>query len=72
LLFDESRVAGLGRVEEPLVLIVGLVAGEQSGGAPGLDRAGVDVQPFGDLVGGEQAACAEAVGVALARSLSPC
>jgi hypothetical protein len=64
LLSDEPGVAGGGRFEEPFVLVVGLVAGEQSGGAPALDRGGVDGEPLGDVVGGEQAAGAESVGVA--------
>ena len=62
--FDEPGVAGVGRVEEPVVLVVGLVGGEQSGAVPGLDGGGVHAEMVGDLGDGEQAAGAEPVGVA--------
>ena len=46
---------GVGWVEEPFVLVVGFVGGEQSGAVPGLDRAGVHTEPVGGLVDSEQA-----------------
>jgi putative transposase len=36
--FDEPGIAGDGRFEQPSVLVVGSVAGEQPGTVPGLDR----------------------------------
>jgi len=62
--FDEPGVAGGGRLEEPFVLVVGLVGDEQAGAAPGLDGGAVNAETVGDLVHGEQATLAEAVGVA--------
>ena len=56
LLSGEPGVAGGGRLEQPLVLVVGLVAGEQSGGVPALDRGWVHGEALCDLVGAEQAA----------------
>ena len=64
MLFDEPGVAGGGRLEEPLVLVVGLVGDEQAGVVPGLDGGVVDVETVGDLGEGEQAAGAEPFGVA--------
>jgi hypothetical protein len=56
---DEARVAGVGRLEEPLVLVVGLVRVQQAGAVPGLDGGGVDAEAVGDLGEREQAAGAE-------------
>jgi transposase InsO family protein len=55
---DEAGVAGCRWLEEPDVLVVGLVQGEQSGVVPCLDRAVVHAELVGDLVDGEQAAAA--------------
>jgi len=54
--FDQPRVAGCGRFEEPDVLVVGLVRDEQTGEVPGLDGRGAHVEAFGDLGNGEQTA----------------
>src|ERR1700733_6465285 len=62
--FDESGVAGGGRVVEPLVLVVGFLGFQQAGVVPCLDGAGVNAELFGDLVGREQAARLESFGVA--------
>jgi putative transposase len=62
--FDQSRVGGLGWLEESLVLVVGLVRGEQPGAVPGLDGGGVHAEPVGDLADGEQSFGVEPVGVA--------
>ena len=56
--FDQPRVAGFGGFVELLVLVVGLVADEEAGVVPVLDRVGVHAEPFGDLGEGEQAAVA--------------
>ena len=63
LAFDEAGIAGDGRVEEPGVAVVGLVAGEQAGTVPGLDGAVVHAEVLGDLGDGELAVGAEPVGV---------
>src|SRR5512132_637804 len=55
---DESWVVGGGRFEQWLVLVVGLVRGEQSGVVPVLDGGAVHAEPFGDLVHVEQTASA--------------
>ena len=55
---------GVGRVEQPLVFVVGLVGAEQSGVVPGLDRAGVNAESVGGLGDGEQTAGAQPVVVA--------
>jgi hypothetical protein len=52
---DQAWVAGGGRLVELLVAVVGLVAGEQAGAAPGLDRVVVDAELLGDLGEGEHA-----------------
>jgi transposase InsO family protein len=62
--FDEPRVAGGGRLEEPLVLVVGLVGDEQAGALPVLDGGDVEVEAFGDLADCEQAARPQPFGVA--------
>jgi Integrase core domain/HTH-like domain len=62
--FDEPGVAGGGRLEEPLVLVVGLVGDEQAGVVPGLDGRGVYAEALGDLAEREQPAGPEAFGVA--------
>ena len=64
LAFDQPGVGGVGRVEQRDVLVVGLVGGEQSGPAPGLDGGDVHTEAVGGLVEGEQAAGAQPVGVA--------
>ena len=55
-LFDEAGVVGWGWFEEPDVLVVGLVGGEQAGLVPGLDGGWVDTEVFGEFGDGEQAA----------------
>jgi putative transposase len=62
--FDQAGVAGGGWLEEPLVLVVGLVAGEQASPVPVLDGGAVDAETFGDLVDGEQAGSVEPLSVA--------
>jgi hypothetical protein len=62
--FDEPRVAGRGRLVEPLVLVVGFVGDEQASAMPGLDRAGVNPQMLSDLIDGEQPTGPEALSVA--------
>jgi hypothetical protein len=64
LLLGESGIGGVRGLVEQHVLVVGLVGGEQAGALPGLDGGGVQAEAFGDLVGGEQSAGADAVGVA--------
>jgi transposase InsO family protein len=54
----EAGVAWCRWLEEPDVLVVGLVRGEQAGAVPCLDRAGVHAGPVGDLVGGQRAVAA--------------
>jgi hypothetical protein len=61
---DEARIAGGGWFEESLVLVVGLVGGEQPSAVPGLDGGGVHAKPFGDLAHAEQSFRAQPVGVA--------
>jgi hypothetical protein len=61
---DEARVAGCGRLEQPLVLVVGLVRDEQPGAVPVLDRGGVHSEGPGDLGHVEQAAGSQPLGVA--------
>jgi hypothetical protein len=60
----ESWVGGVGRVEQPLVLVVGFVGVEQAGAVPGLDRAGVHAEPCGRLGDREQPSGAESLVVA--------
>jgi transposase len=62
--FDQAGVAGSGRLEEPFVLVVGLVGHEQAGAPPGLDGGAVHAEAFGDLVEGQQAPGLEPFGVA--------
>ncbi len=57
--FDESWVAGFGRLVELLVAIVGLVGGEQADGVPAFDRVMVDAELLGDLAQGEHPGRAE-------------
>jgi hypothetical protein len=47
---DEPGVVRGGRLEQPLVLVVGLAGVEQAGAVPGLDRAGVHAEVRGDPV----------------------
>jgi len=61
---DQAGVAWRGRLEELHVLVVGLVGGEQPGAVPGLDRAAVHAELFGDLVDGQQAPGVESFDVA--------
>jgi hypothetical protein len=68
---DEAWVPASGWLIEPFVLVVGLVGSEKPGVAPGLDRAGVHAELFGDLVECQQAAGAESVGVAWEVAASP-
>jgi putative transposase len=60
----ESWVAGGGWFEESLVLVVGLVGGQQAGAVPGLDGGEVHAEPFGDLGDAEQSSGMQPVGVA--------
>jgi hypothetical protein len=62
--FDEAGVAGGGRLEEPDVLVVGLVGGEQAGAVPGLDGGDVHAETAGELGHGEQASSPEPFEVA--------
>ena len=62
--FDESGVAGCGRLVEAFVLVVGFVGGEEAGTVPGFDGGGADVEAVGGLGEGEQAAGLEPFGVA--------
>ena len=55
---DEAGVAWCRWLEEPDVLVVGLVRGEQAGAVPCLDRAGVHAESMGDLGGGQHAVAA--------------
>ena len=61
---DEPWVAGCGWLVEMLVLVVGPVADEESGGVPALDGAGIDVETFGCLGEREHASGAQPVVVA--------
>ena len=54
----------VGRLVEQLVAFAGLVAGEQAGGVPVLDRARGHAEPLGGLCDGEQPARAEPLAVA--------
>jgi hypothetical protein len=49
----EAGVVGVGRVEQPLVFVVGLVGAEQPGTVPGLDRGGVNAESVGGFGDGE-------------------
>jgi putative transposase len=60
-LLDEVGIAGCGRFEEPDVLVVGFVAGEQTGVVPGLDGGGGDAEALCDLGRGEQTLTAESL-----------
>jgi hypothetical protein len=60
----EVRVAGGGRLVEPLVLVVCLMGVQDSGAGPALDRTSVHAEPGRDLGVGEQAVGAEPFGVA--------
>jgi transposase InsO family protein len=64
LAFDEAGVAGGGRLEEPHVLVVGLVGREQAGAVPGLDGGDVHAEMLGEFGHGEEAASAESFEVA--------
>jgi len=62
--FDEAGVAGGGRLEEPDVLVVGLMGREQAGAVPGLDGGDVYAETAGELGHGEQALSPEPFEVA--------
>jgi len=62
--FDQARVARGGWLVEPFVLVVGLVAGEESGVVPVFDGGGVDAELLGELAGSEHAGGAEPVTMA--------
>jgi DDE domain len=49
--FDEAGVAGGGWLVEPFVLVVGLVAGEESGVVPVFDGGEVHAELLGELAG---------------------
>src|ERR1017187_7876906 len=62
--WNEPRITRGGRVEEMLVLVVGLVADEEAGMMPGLDGVPLHAEMRGDLVEGEQAGSSKPVPVA--------
>ena len=62
--FDEAWIARGGRLEEPLVLVVGLAGLEQVGALPGLHGGRVHAEAVGDLGEREQAPRAQSLGVA--------
>ncbi len=62
--FDQARVFRRGWLEEPDVLVVGLVRDEQAGTVPGLDGRGAHAEAFGDLGNGEQTSRAQPFEVA--------
>ena len=64
LAFDEPRIARGRRVEQPDVLVVGLVRVDHAGAAPGVDGRGVHAELLGELADGEQTAGAEPLAVA--------
>jgi hypothetical protein len=59
LAFDVTGIAGGWRVEQPDVLVVGLMGWDQAGSVPGLDGGGVHSELFGELADGEQSSSAE-------------
>jgi len=61
---DEPLVVCCGRLVEPLALVVGSVAGQQAGSAPGLDCAGAHLELLGDLAEREEPLGAQSVAVA--------
>src|ERR1035437_870710 len=62
--WNEPRITRGGRLEEMLVLVVGLVADEQAGMMPGLDGVPLHAEMRRDLVEGEQAGSSKPVPVA--------
>src|SRR5581483_7857929 len=54
--FDQSGVAGGGRLEEAFVLVVRSVGAEKPGLVPALDRGRMDSELVGDLADGEETA----------------
>jgi hypothetical protein len=62
--FDQGRVAGRGRLEEPDVLVIGLVRDEQARTVPGLDGRGAHAEARCDLGNGEQTSGTESFEVA--------
>ena len=62
--WNEPRITRGGRLEEMLVLVVGLVADEEAGMMPGLDGVPLHAEMRGDLVEGEQAGSSKPVPVA--------
>jgi hypothetical protein len=62
--FDQAGVAWGGRLVEPLVFVVGLVALEESGVVPVLDGGQVHAELLGEFAGGEHASGAESVTMA--------
>ena len=62
--FDETWVAGGRQLEEPDVLVVGLVGDEEAGAVPGLDGRGVNAESCGEFGDGEQPLGAQPLEVA--------
>lgn len=60
----QGRVAGVGWLEEPHVLVVGLVRHQQSGAVPGLDRGHAHAEALGHLRHGQHPPGAESFAVA--------
>ncbi len=63
-IWNEPRIAWRGRLEEMLVLVVGLVSAKEAGTMPGLDRVRLHAELRGDLGESEHAGSSEAVPVA--------
>ncbi len=63
-IWNKSRIARGGRLEEMLVLVVGLVPAKEAGTMPGLDRVRLHAELRGDLGESEHAGSSEAVPVA--------
>jgi transposase InsO family protein len=63
-LFDEARVAWRGGLEEPDVLVVGLVGCDEAGPVPVLDGGGVDIESVGKFGDCEHSSGFEAFEVA--------
>ena len=61
---EQVRVAGVGGLVEPFVLVVGFVGDEQAGAAPGLDGVGMDAELLGDFGDSAHALCTESFRVA--------
>jgi hypothetical protein len=63
-IWNKSRIARGGRLEEVLVLVVGLVSAKEAGTMPGLDGVRLHAELRGDLVESEHAGSSEAVPMA--------